>query len=43
VALPQTDQAELDDLLDGCDVQQLVALCRRLADECDRRAAESVP
>ena len=43
VALPQTEQVELDDLLDGCDVQQLVALCRRLADECDRRAAEVVP
>jgi chemotaxis protein methyltransferase CheR len=43
VALPQTEQAELDDLLDGCDVQQLVALCRRLADECDRRATEVVP
>ena len=43
VALPATGQAELDDLLDGCDVQQLVALCRRLADECDRRAAEEVP
>ncbi|MDA8435844.1 MAG: protein-glutamate O-methyltransferase CheR [Actinomycetales bacterium] len=39
VALPQTDPAELHDLLDGCDVAQLVALCRRLADECDRRAA----
>ena len=43
VALPLTDQAELDDLLDGCDVQQLVVLCRRLADECDRRAAEDQP
>ncbi len=43
VALPQTDQAELDDLLDGCDVQQLVVLCRRLADECDRRVAQDVP
>jgi Flp pilus assembly protein TadD len=43
VALPMTDQIELDDLLDGCDVQQLVVLCRRLADECDRRAAEDQP
>jgi chemotaxis protein methyltransferase CheR len=40
VALPQTDATELADLLDGCDVRQLVALCRRLADECDRRVAE---
>ncbi|HSN06184.1 MAG TPA: CheR family methyltransferase, partial [Candidatus Angelobacter sp.] len=40
VALPRTDPAELEDLLDGCDVQQLVTLCRRLADECDRRAEE---
>ena len=43
VALPVTDQVELDDLLDGCDVQQLVVLCRRLADECDRRVAEALP
>ena len=27
------------DLLDGYDVTELVALCRRLADECDRRTA----
>lgn len=39
-ALPQTPESELADLLDGCDVAQLVALCRRLADECDRRASE---
>ncbi|MBI1378109.1 MAG: hypothetical protein GC157_11600 [Frankiales bacterium] len=38
--LPQTPPADLVDLLDGCDVAQLVALCRRLADQCDRRAAE---
>jgi chemotaxis protein methyltransferase CheR len=43
VALPQTEQAELDVLLDGCDVQQLVTLCRRLADECERRVAQDVP
>jgi tetratricopeptide (TPR) repeat protein len=43
VALPQTAQAELDDLLDGCDVQQLVTLCRRLADECERHAAQDAP
>jgi chemotaxis protein methyltransferase CheR len=41
VALPATDGADLEDLLDGCDVEQLVALCRRLADEADRRAAEA--
>lgn len=39
-ALPQTPESELVDLLDGCDVAQLVTLCRRLADECDRRASE---
>jgi chemotaxis protein methyltransferase CheR len=39
-ALPQTPEYELVDLLDGCDVAQMVALCRRLADECDRRASE---
>jgi chemotaxis protein methyltransferase CheR len=39
-ALPQTPESELVDLLDGCDVAQLVTLCRRLADECDRRACE---
>jgi chemotaxis protein methyltransferase CheR len=42
-ALPQTPESELADLLDGCDVAQLVALCRRLADECDRRASEEQP
>ena len=42
VALPATDAADLEDLLDGCDVEQLVALCRRLADEAERRAAEAV-
>jgi chemotaxis protein methyltransferase CheR len=41
-ALPQTPESELVDLLDGCDVAQLVALCRRLADECDRRASEEM-
>ena len=41
-ALPHTSESELVDLLDGCDVVQLVALCRRLADECDRRAAEEM-
>jgi chemotaxis protein methyltransferase CheR len=35
--LPQTPESELVTLLDGCDVAQLVTLCRRLADECDRR------
>jgi hypothetical protein len=39
-ALPHTPESELVDLLDGCDVAQLVTLCRRLADECDRRASE---
>ena len=42
-ALPQSDPGDLAELLDGCDVAQLVALCRRLADECDRRAVEEVP
>jgi chemotaxis protein methyltransferase CheR len=36
-SLPDTPIAELEDLLDGCDVDQLVDLCHRLADECDRR------
>jgi chemotaxis protein methyltransferase CheR len=40
VALPGTPESDLADLLDGCDVAQLVTLCRRLADECDRRVAE---
>ena len=38
--LPHTPEADLLDLLDGCDVGQLVTLCRRLADECDRRAEQ---
>lgn len=36
--LPGTPEADLVALLDGCDVGELVTLCRRLADECDRRA-----
>lgn len=40
VALPTTPESDLLDLLDGCDVGQLVSLCRRLADECERRAGE---
>ncbi len=40
LSLPTTPESELVDLLDGCDVAQLVALCRRLADECDRRAVQ---
>ncbi|MGD9956038.1 MAG: CheR family methyltransferase [Candidatus Nanopelagicales bacterium] len=40
LSLPATPESELVDLLDGCDVGQLVALCRQLADECDRRTAE---
>ncbi len=36
--LPGTPPADLAPLLDGCDTQELVALCRRLADECERRA-----
>lgn len=40
LVLPQTPESELLELLDGCDVQQLVALCRRLADECEERATE---
>ena len=42
VSLPTTPESDLVDLLDGCDVVQLVTLCRRLADECDRRAVEEV-
>jgi chemotaxis protein methyltransferase CheR len=40
--LASTPTNELVDLLDGCDVDQLVMLCRRLADECDRRADEVI-
>lgn len=36
-ALPGTAEADLQPLLDGCDVAELVALCRRLADECAHR------
>ncbi|HEY7859169.1 MAG TPA: CheR family methyltransferase [Candidatus Nanopelagicales bacterium] len=37
--LPGTSPADLNALLDGCDVAELVTLCRRLAEECDHRAA----
>jgi chemotaxis protein methyltransferase CheR len=40
-ALPEVEDPELSDLLDGTDVGALVALCRRLADECERRAGET--
>ena len=40
VALPATSTSDLRELLDGCDVDQLVALCQRLADECERRVEE---
>jgi chemotaxis protein methyltransferase CheR len=40
-ALPGSPESELVDLLDGCDVAELVTLCRRLADECDGRAREA--
>ena len=33
--LPHTPAEDLDDLLDGCDVAALVALCSRLAAEAD--------
>jgi tetratricopeptide (TPR) repeat protein len=42
VALPHTPTADLEDLLDGCDVAALVTLCRRLADECERRASGEI-
>lgn len=35
LALPRTPPADLDDLLDGCDVSVLVALCARLAQEAE--------
>lgn len=38
--LPATPEADLQALLDGCDVAELVSLCRRLADECERRAGQ---
>ncbi|HET8970998.1 MAG TPA: CheR family methyltransferase [Candidatus Nanopelagicales bacterium] len=38
--LPTTDAAHLDGLLDGCSPDELVALCRRLADECERRVSQ---
>jgi chemotaxis protein methyltransferase CheR len=41
VALPGTPASAIDDLLDGCDVDQLVDLCDRLAAECDLRAVAS--
>jgi chemotaxis protein methyltransferase CheR len=37
-ALPTTPESDLVDLLDGCDVAQLVALCDRLALECEERS-----
>jgi tetratricopeptide (TPR) repeat protein len=40
-ALPGTPATAIDDLLDGCDVDQLVDLCARLAAECDLRAVAS--
>jgi tetratricopeptide (TPR) repeat protein len=40
--LPATPEADLQELLDGCDVDQLVVLCKRLADECERRATEEL-
>lgn len=36
--LPGTPESDLVDLLDGCDVGQLVSLCDRLAVECEERA-----
>ena len=39
--LPDTPAADLDDLLDGCDVAELVTLCQRLAAENDLRAQAS--
>jgi chemotaxis protein methyltransferase CheR len=36
--LPATPESDLVDLLDGCDVTQLVALCDRLAVECEERS-----
>ncbi|HET7902632.1 MAG TPA: CheR family methyltransferase, partial [Candidatus Nanopelagicales bacterium] len=39
--LPETPLADLDDLLDGCDVAELVSLCQRLAAENDRRGQTS--
>jgi len=37
--LPDSSPQDLDDLLDGCDVGELVTLCQRLAAENDLRAA----
>jgi chemotaxis protein methyltransferase CheR len=39
-ALPGTPKEDLVDLLDGCEVEQAVALCRHLAVECERQAME---
>jgi len=36
--LPATPEDDLHDLLDGCDVAALIALCDRLAVECEERA-----
>jgi chemotaxis protein methyltransferase CheR len=36
--LPGTAAADLQTLLDGCDVNELVTVCRRLAEECEHRA-----
>jgi chemotaxis protein methyltransferase CheR len=41
--LPDTAMEDLDDLLDGCDVEQLVVLCRRLAAEQERRSTGDGP
>ena len=38
--LPTTSSLDLMDLLDGCDVDELISLCHRLADECDVRVGE---
>jgi chemotaxis protein methyltransferase CheR len=40
-ALPGTSTVDVDGLLDGCDVEALIALCERLAVECDLRAVAS--
>ena len=39
-ALPGTPSKDLLEMLDGCEVEQAVALCRHLAVECERRAME---
>jgi chemotaxis protein methyltransferase CheR len=40
-SLPETPPADLEELLDGFDVAELVALCQRLAAENDLRSATS--